>query len=294
MIETMPFGRTGHNSTRTIFGGASLSPLDPGELDRVLQLLLEKGINHIDIAAQYGKGEAERKAGAWMREHRKRFFLATKTMERSYQKAKDEFHSSLERLKVDSVDLLQMHNLVYPDEWEQALGPKGALEALIEAKEQGLTRFLGVTGHGMTAAEMHIKSLERYDFDSVLCPYNYLMMQDPKYAKDFGRLVSLCKEKKVAVQTIKSIARRPYASKRLGTTWYESLSRQEDIEVAVSWVMGDPDVFLVTCAEAPLLPLVLGAAERHAERPSDQRMLSLIEDSGMKPIFAGREMVQPG
>ena len=176
-MEKMAFGRTGHESTRVIFGAASLWGMRQEKADRVLDLLLEYGVNHIDTAASYG--EAELRVGAWMPRHRERFFLATKTGERSAAGAREGLQRSLERLRVDRVDLIQLHNLVEEDEWATALGPGGALEALVEARDQGLVRFIGVTGHGTPVAAMHLRSLERFPFDSVLLPYNFTMMQEP-------------------------------------------------------------------------------------------------------------------
>ncbi len=208
MIEQQPFGRTGHMSTRTIFGAAALGAVTQDEADRTLEQLLAHGVNHIDVAASYG--DAELRIGPWMDRYRDHFFLATKTGQRGYQEARDEIHRSLERLRVDHVDLIQLHNLVDPIEWDQALSPGGALDAAIEAREQGLVRFIGVTGHGGSIAAMHRRSLERFDFDSVLLPYSYIMMQDPHYAADFEALFELCRARNVAVQTIKSIARQPW------------------------------------------------------------------------------------
>ncbi|PMP83872.1 MAG: aldo/keto reductase, partial [Roseiflexus castenholzii] len=188
MIPTAPFGRTGHHSTRAIFGAAALSRVSQEDADRTLDLLLQYGVNHIDTAASYG--DSELRIGPWMREHRARFFLATKTGERTYQRARDEIRRSLERLRVDQIDLIQLHNLVDPQEWEQALGPGGALEAAIEARDLGLVRFIGVTGHGVTVAAQHRRALERFPFDSVLLPYSYILMQNPQYAADFEALAA--------------------------------------------------------------------------------------------------------
>src|SRR5689334_23132401 len=183
MIPTHPFGRTGHESTRTIFGAAALSAVSQDDADRTLEVLFEYGVNHIDVAASYG--DAELRVGPWMDRYRDRFFLATKTGQRTYREARDEIHRSLERLRVAQIDLLQLHNLVATDEWETAMGPGGALEAAIEAREQGLVRFLGVTGHGNAAPVAHRRSLERFPFESVLVPYNYVEMQKPEYAANF-------------------------------------------------------------------------------------------------------------
>ncbi|HKI99466.1 MAG TPA: aldo/keto reductase [bacterium] len=284
MIEKLAFGNTGHLSTRTLFGGAGLKACSQAEADRVLDLLLEHGVNHIDTAATYG--ESELRIGPWMAQHRAKFFLATKTRERSYQKAKDQIHLSLERLRVDHVDLLQLHNLVDPPDWHVAMGPGGALEAAIEAREQGLTRFIGVTGHGTGAPRVHKQSLERFPFDSVLLPYNYVMMQNPQYRADFEALVALCQERKVAVQTIKSIARAPWGDKTpTHDTWYEPLEDQASIDHAVHWVLSRPGVFLNTVGDTHLLPKVLDAASRFQAGPSQPEMERDISGRGITPLF---------
>jgi aryl-alcohol dehydrogenase-like predicted oxidoreductase len=285
----MQFGKTGHQSTRVIFGGASLGAVSQEEADRTLEVLLDYGINHLDVAASYGDGEAEKRMGPWMAEHRKDFFLATKTGKRSYKEASDDLYGSLERLRVDSVDLVQMHNLTDPDEWQRAFSPGGALEALIEARKQGLTRFIGVTGHGYTVADMHLKSLERFDFDSVLLPYNYIMMQNAAYARSFGKLKQVCAEKKAALQTIKSLARGPWQGERVHSTWYQPLDEDSAIQTAVNWVLGDPDVFLISAGDIHLLPRVLEAAARAESRPTASEMEQLQTGQQMHPIFRGSE-----
>jgi aryl-alcohol dehydrogenase-like predicted oxidoreductase len=284
MIEKRPFGRTGHASTRILFGAAALGRVTQEEADRTLEILQAYGVNHIDTAASYG--DAELRIGPWMERHRHDFFLATKTEKRTYQGAWDELHRSLERLRVDSVDLWQMHVLVDPDEWKVAMGPGGALEAFIEAREQGLVRFLGVTGHGLSVAAMHMRSLKRFDFDSVLLPYNYLMMQNPQYVADFDALVSMCQERNVVVQTIKSICRRPWGNNpQTRSTWYEPLEEQADIDRAVHWVLGHPTVFLNSVGDIHVLPRVLDAASRFEARPSDEEMEAMVAEREMAPLF---------
>lgn len=284
MIEKRTFGRTGHLSTRAVFGAAALSQVAQAEADHTLEMLLEYGINHIDTAASYG--DSELRVGPWMERYRENFFLATKTDKRTYQKARDEFHRSLERLQVDRVDLIQLHYLVDPDEWEVAMGPGGALEAVIEAREQGLVRFIGVTGHDTTVAAMHLRSLERFDFDSVLLPYSYVMMQNPQYAADFQTLMKVCQERNVAVQTIKSLVRRPWGDRSpTRATWYEPLESQVAIDRAVHWVLGHPQVFLNTVADIHVLPRVLDAASRFQERPADEEMEDEVERLEMAPLF---------
>jgi aryl-alcohol dehydrogenase-like predicted oxidoreductase len=284
MIPTLAFGRTGHESTRIIFGAAALSGVTQADADRTMELILQHGINHIDVAASYG--EAELRLGPWMKDHRDDFFLATKTGERSYQPAYDEIRRSLERLQVESVDLIQLHNLADAGEWEIALGAGGALEAAVRARDEGLVRFIGVTGHGTEIAEMHKRSLARFDFDSVLLPYNYPMMQNPQYNADFESLVTICLERNVAIQTIKGITKAPWGDRPQTTsTWYEPLQEQAAIDLAVNWVLGRPDVFLNTVGDINILPMVLDAAGRFASRPTDQEMHDLVEQWHMEPMF---------
>ena len=284
MIPKLLFGRTGHESTRTLFGAAALWDVTQEEADRTLDVLFEYGINHIDTAASYG--DAELRIGPWMKRYRSRFFLATKTEERTYQAAKEELYRSLDKLQTDHVDLWQMHLLVEPEEWETAMGPGGALEAFIEAREQGLTRFLGVTGHGVNVAEMHLKSLERFDFDSVLLPYNLTMMQNPRYADGFERLTAVCQQRNVAIQTIKSLARGPWGDKlQTQTTWYEPFTEQAEIDLAVHWVLSRPGVFLNTVGDTTLLPKVLDAAERWDTAVSQAEIEARMQQVTMKPLF---------
>ncbi len=284
MIARAPFGRTGHESTRTLFGAAALGRVTQAEADATLDVLLKYGVNHIDVAASYG--DAELRIGPWMPAHRKDFFLATKTEKRTYQEALDELQRSLERMRVDSVDLWQMHVLVDPEQWEVAMGPGGALEAFIEARAQGLVRFLGVTGHGLNVAKMHMRSLERFDFDAVLLPWNYPMKQNSQYAADFDALVTMCRERSVVVQTIKSLCRRPWADRpHTRATWYEPLEEQGDIDKVVHWVLGRPELFLNTLSDIHLLPKVLDAASRFTQSPTDAEMEALVAAKVMEPLF---------
>jgi aryl-alcohol dehydrogenase-like predicted oxidoreductase len=284
MIPTSPFGRTAHASTRIIFGAAALWQVSQAEADRALDLLLEYGVNHIDTAASYG--DSELRIGPWLARHRQHFFLATKTLERTRAQAREEFHRSLERLRTDHVDLLQLHYLVDPAEWEVALGPDGALEAAVEAREQGLTRFIGVTGHDLVAPAMHLRSLERFDFDSVLLPYNYLLMQNSGYAADCQALLALCQKRNVAVQTIKGLARGPWGDKpHTHTTWYEPLAEQADVDRAVHWVLGRPGLFLNSAGDLSLLPKILDAAGRFQAAPAEAEMAKMAATRGMTPLF---------
>jgi aryl-alcohol dehydrogenase-like predicted oxidoreductase len=286
MIPKQPFGRTGQTSTRLIFGAYALSKATQAEADRLLELLLAYGVNHIDTAILYGN--AEQRIGPWMAKHRRDFFLATKTRKRAYKEAWDDLQRSLDRLRVDYVDLWQMHGLTNPAGWERALGPGGALEAFIEARDQGLVRFLGVTGHGLQAPAMHRRSLERFAFDTVLFPYNYSLWQNPRYAADCAALLTLCRERQVAVQTIKAIARQPWQGrpKTYNTYFYEPLDTPEAIDQAVHWVLGEPDVFLITAGDMRLLPPMLDAADRFVARPSEAEMAAHAARFAIQPLFA--------
>jgi len=284
MIKKQPFGQTGQKSTRAIFGGAAIGRVTQAEADKALDHLLRYGINHIDTAASYG--ESELRIGPWMKTHRKDFFLATKTGKRTYTEAWGDIRNSLKRLQVKSVDLLQLHNLTHPDDWEVAMGDDGALKAAVEAQEQGLTRFIGVTGHGLLAAAMHIRSLKHYEFDSVLLPWNYVLSKTERYKQEFDRLVKICMDRGVAVQTIKSITKGPWATnERVRNTWYEPLEEQNSIDKAVSWVLGSGNIFLITCSDVNLLPKVLDAADRFEGKPSDAMMEQLIKEEHMSRLF---------
>ena len=284
-IPKKAFGRSGHLSTRTLFGAAAFSSVTQDEADRTMELLIEFGVNHIDTAAGYG--DSEMLIGPWMETHRDHFFLATKTNERTYDGAKAQFERSLQRLRVSQVDLIQLHNLLGEDEWEVAMGPGGALEYLIEAREQGLVKHIGVTGHEVAIAGMHQRSLERFDFDSVLLPYNYLMMQNETYRAGFESVLATCRARNTAVQTIKGITRRPLrqlttAATPPGTS--HSLIRRASIKRCIGrW--GTKIVFLNTVGDIHILPKVLDAASRYQTRTPEDVMRAMVAEWEMAPLF---------
>jgi aryl-alcohol dehydrogenase-like predicted oxidoreductase len=284
MIPVQPFARTGHESTRILFGAAAIGNVSQDEADQTMELIREHGINHIDTAASYG--DAELRLGPWMETHRDEFFLATKTGERTRAEAYAEIGRSLERLRTDRVDLIQLHNLVDEDEWQTAFSAAGALEAVVQAKDEGLVRFIGVTGHGVTVAAQHLRSLGEYPFDSVLLPYNFPMSRNASYIADFEALVEVCAERGVAVQTIKAITRGPWGDQnQTANTWYEPLTDQGAIDTAVSWVLGRDGVFLNSVGDIHILPKVIDAAERFTQRPTDGQMRKLEAAFGLEPLF---------
>jgi aryl-alcohol dehydrogenase-like predicted oxidoreductase len=285
-IELAEFGRTGHQSTRVVFGGASLAQVDQRTADQTLDVLLAHGVNHLDVASEYG--EAEVRIRSWLQREPGRFFLATKGDQRTAAGAREELHRSLDRMGVDHVDLWQLHALADPIEWDVALSPGGALEAALEARDQGLIRYIGVTGHGSQIAATHRRSLERFDFDSVLLPYNYVTMGNGYYAENFNALYDTCQQRRVAVQTIKSIALRPWAGREHTTaTWYEPLQAQDDIDLAVWWSLSRPGTFLCSVGDVGLLPKVLDAASRfgQAEAPDEATMSALYQRTAADPLF---------
>jgi aryl-alcohol dehydrogenase-like predicted oxidoreductase len=284
VIERAPFGATGHDSSRVIFGAAALASVSKGDADRALEVLLEHGINHIDVAASYG--DAELRIASWLQRNPGTFFVATKTGERTYRGAREEIRRSLDRLGVDRVDSIQLHNLVDVIEWDTALSADGALEAAVEAREEGLVRYIGVTGHGLSVPEMHRRSLERFAFDSVLAPYNHVQMQDSRYAQTFEALAAVCAQRNVALQTIKSLARRRWDGREhTAATWYEPLREQADIDLAVHWVLGRPEAFLLTTGDVEILPRLLDAAERFQRRPFEEEMADLAVRAEAAPLF---------
>ncbi len=290
MIPTAPFGRTGHASTRVIFGAAALGGLRQERADAVLEQLLDAGINHVDTAAMYG--DSELRIGPWMAEHRDRFFLATKTAQRRGDDARAELERSLERLQVDSVDLIQLHNLVEPEEWEVAHGPGGAVEALAAARAEGLVRHIGVTGHGTRIARVHLRSLEEFPFASVLLPVSFVAMQDDAYRADVEELLDVCAAREVAVQTIKAIGRRRWPEDHDGRrfSWYEPVTDPEAIARAVHWVLGHEQLFLNTSSDATLLGAALDAASAPSPPPTEAEMQADVAALDIQPLFDGEAL----
>lgn len=284
MLPTLTFGRTGHASTRTIFGAAAFWDTPQVDVDASMDLLIQSGVNHVDTAASYGK--SEQLIGDWIRRHGRPFFLATKTDQRTRQAAYDQIRRSLDLLHVDQVDLIQLHALHEESDWQTAFGPGGVIEAVVQAREEGLARFIGVTGHGVPVPEFHLRSLDQFEFDAVLLPYNFVMMQNPRYAENFDKLLEICRQRNVAVQTIKGITRSPWNDVQQNrTTWYRPLEEQADIDLAIHWVFGNPQVFLNMAGDIHLLPRILDAARRFTARPVDAQMQALSERLKMEPLF---------
>jgi aryl-alcohol dehydrogenase-like predicted oxidoreductase len=283
-----PFGSTGHQSSRLIFGAAALGSARQEVADRIIAQVVDAGINHFDTAASYG--DSELRLAPFLADHRSRVFLATKTGERTGSAARAELERSLTRLGVDQIDLIQLHNLVEDDEWAVAHGPGGVVEAMAKARDEGLVRFIGVTGHGLRIPGMHARSLAEFAFDSVLFPYNHALLGLDAYRADVEALLALCAEKGVATQTIKSVARRRWADNtERHFSWYEPLSDEGAIDRAVRFVLARPGLFLNTSSDARLLSaLIAAAASPLATVPPDVTDLQAdVAAQGISPLFDG-------
>ena len=285
MIEQIPFGATGHVSSRAIFGAAALGAMRQEKADATIEMVRSAGINHFDTAAS--SGDSELRLADFLQDHRDDVFLATKTGDRDGDGARASIERSLTRMQIDQVDLIQFHNLAQDGDWDQVMGPGGALAAAIQAREEGLVRFIGVTGHGTRIAEMHLRSLERFDFASVLLPYNYLQLQEDRYRSEFEALYALCTEKGVAMQTIKSIALRRWRAddpeKRF--SWYRPINEAEPMKRAIDYVLSRPDLFLNTSSDASLLEMLLSLSAEPVAAPDDVAMAADAQSMGVEPLF---------
>jgi aryl-alcohol dehydrogenase-like predicted oxidoreductase len=290
MLPASVFGRTGHLSSRVIFGGAALGEMSQRRAFETLEIARAAGVNHYDTAHSYGHAEDVMKP--WLAEHRSSIFLATKTGERTGDAARAGLEDSLRRMGVDRVELIQLHNLVENDEWETAFRPGGAVEALAAARDEGLLDWIGVTGHGVRIPSMHLRSLSEFDFDSVLFPFNHTMLANPAYRGDVEELLALCADRNVAVQTIKSIAKGRWSADYAGPrfSWYEPLTDHGAIGRAVRNVLSREQLFLNSTSDANLLPVVLEAAAGDLTAPSVDELDADVADFGMTPLFDGSEL----
>ncbi len=292
MIPQMPFGSTGHISSRLIFGAAALGSCRQEVADRVLAQVTAAGINHIDTAAGYG--DSELRLAPWLSANTSSVYLATKTGERKGDAARAQLEKSLSRLGVDSVDLIQLHNLVEPEEWDTAFATNGAVAAMVKARDEGLVRHIGVTGHGIRIANMHLRSLQAFPFDAVLLPWNYMLSTNEGYHHDFRQLQDLCLERNVGMQTIKSAALGRWPGGRTGQefSWYQPLNDPDAIARAVRFVLSDPNLFLNTSSDTRILQsLVSGASDANATtRPSDAELNADVANFGITPLFDGAEL----
>lgn len=256
-------GRTQHQSSVILFGAASLGDVTQDVADQSIQFALDAGINHFDTAASYG--DAELRMGPWMKEIRKDIFLATKTGDRDRDSAWRSIERSLERLQVDNVDLIQLHAVTSFEELDLCTGNGGALEAAIQAKEQGLVKHIGITGHGHIAPRVHLEALRRYDFDTVLTPYNFVLYNNPAYRADFDELAAETERKDLGLMNIKTVAKGEWPSQdaQRYATWYEPFDDQAYIDRCVAFVLSRPEITgLASAGDVRLLPKIVDALNR--------------------------------
>ena len=284
-METRRFGRSGHMSTVAIFGAAAFSKISQEEADKVMEMVIEAGVNHIDVAPSYG--QAEERIGPWMPRERGRFFLGCKTMERTREGAWNEMQNSLKRLQTETFDLYQCHAVTTMEELDSVTMKGGALEAFVKARDEGLTKYLGITGHGVDAPQIYLEALRRFDFDSVLFPINFVQMANPEYRKYTEELIATCKAKDVGTMIIKSITKAPWGERQhTATTWYEPFSQMDEIQRAVNFVLSYDVTGVCTAGDTRILPMVLEACENFT-RLSDSEMEEMIQSGKQyEPLFS--------
>ena len=283
-MQTRRFGRTGHMSTIVIFGGFAVGLLGQEEADEVMDLVLARGVNHIDVAPSYA--DAELRLGPWMESHRERFFLGCKTQLRDREKAREELRGSLERLRVDRFDLFQLHAVATMEELENCFAPGGSLEAIVEARDEGLTNYLGITSHGLQAPAVLIEALDRFDFDSVLFTLNFQMWADEAYRKDVSRLMQIAQERDVGTMVIKTWARGPWGEKEQRYhTWYEPFDDAEMIAQALRFNLSQQITGVINAGDARLLPMILDAAERFRPMDGDEQAALVATAGEYEPLF---------
>lgn len=275
-MQKRQLGRTGHMSTVVIFGGAALWDADQATANAALDMALQGGINHIDVAPQYGKAEVL--IGPWLENRRSKFFLGCKTLERTKDAAWAQLHESLDKLHTDQLDLYQLHAITDFDELDKATAKGGAIETLVRARDEGLTRFLGITGHGQNTPAVFLEALSRFDFDTIMFPLNPVLYADPQYRSNAERLLAVCQERNVGVQVIKSIAKEPWGDDgKTYNTWYRPYDAQEKITQGIHFVLSQPGVTAIAAAgDTRLLPMVIQAGQQF-EPMDGEAQADLIE-----------------
>jgi len=283
-METRRFGRTGHISTVAIFGAAAFWEISQTDADKVMEQVIEAGVNHIDVAPSYG--QAEERVGPWMPRERDRFFLGCKTMERTKQGAWDEMQRSLKRLQTETFDLYQCHAITTMDELDAVTMKGGALEAFVEARQRGLINFIGITGHGVNAPQIYLEALRRFDFDSVLFPLNFVQMGNPEYRKYAERLIAECRAKDVGTMVIKTVTKAPWGERRhTATTWYEPFDKPDEIQRAVNFALSYDVTGLCTAGDIRILPTILKACQNLAKLNDHEKEEMIQSTHQYEPLF---------
>jgi aryl-alcohol dehydrogenase-like predicted oxidoreductase len=283
-METRQFGRTGHMSTIAIFGAAAFWQISQADADKVMEQVIEASINHIDVAPSYG--QAEQRIGPWMPHERKRFFLGCKTMERTKQGAWDEMQRSLKLLQTESFDLYQCHAITTMEELDAITMKGGALEACVEARQRGLTKYIGITGHGVNAPQIYLEALRRFDFDSILFPLNFVQFANQEFRKYAEELIATCKAKDVGTMVIKAITKSPWGERpHTATTWYEPFDQMDEIQRAVNFALSYEVTGLCTAGDIRILPMMLSACKNFMQLNETQREEMIQSAKQYEPLF---------
>jgi aryl-alcohol dehydrogenase-like predicted oxidoreductase len=285
-MQTRTFGRTGHQSTVAILGCAAFGQVDQTETDKAMKLALDHGVNHIDIAPSYG--HAEERVAPWMKTHRGDFFLGCKTMERTATGARGELEASLQRLGVDHFDLYQLHAVKTMDDLHEATREGGALDALVKAREEGLIRFIGITGHGVYAPSVFLNAFDQFAFDSVLFPLNFIQFAEDQFRSDAIALLQKCHADQVGVMLIKAICKGPWSDQpQIYHTWYEPFDGEGEIQDAVNFALSQDASGICTAGDTRLLPKVLNACENFTRLSLQDQDEMLRRSSLYEPLFKG-------
>jgi len=283
-METRRFGRIGHMSTIAVFGAAAFWQISQEDADKVMESIIEAGINHIDVAPSYG--QAEIRIGPWMPRERGRFFLGCKTTERTKEGAWNELQTSLKRLQTETFDLYQFHAITTMEELDAVTMKGGALEAFVEARRAGLTKFIGITGHGANAPQIYLEALRRFDFDSVMFPLNFVQLGNPEFRKYAEELVATCKAKDVGTLVIKSVTKAPWGERQhTATTWYEPFDKSAEIQRAVNFALSYDVTGLCTAGDTRVLPLVIKACENFSRLNHDEMEEMIKSGKKYEPLF---------
>ena len=278
------FGRTNHESTLAIFGAAAFYEISQKQADQTMELVIASGINHIDVAPGYG--QAEERLGPWMETERDRFFLGCKTMQRTKETAHDELRHSLDLLRTASFDLYQFHAVCNMADLDLITSTGGALEAVLRAREEGLLKYIGITGHGLEVPGVLLEALRRFDFDSVLFPINFILYSDPDYRQRAEELLAQCANRDIGTMIIKSIARGPWGGKqKTNTTWYQPFTEKEWIQKGINFALSQPITGICTAGDVSLLPAILDACENFKELSALEQAELISRASDFEPLF---------
>lgn len=282
-MEKRILGRTGHRSTFITLGGASVRPTTRKESDAFIKLALDHGVNHIDVAPTYGSGEAERILGKWVKEYRENLFIACKTEKRTKKDAADELSRSLKNLQTDYFDLYQLHGLDDPEELEIALSEDGAIRAILDAKKQGLVKYIGITSHN---PENIMRALKSFDFDTVLLPVNYVLHAHPEPKNDYEPVLALAKKRNLGVIAMKSVVKKSWPTdERTYNCWYQPFDTQKEVDEAVWFTLSQYVTTAASSSDIRIAKMMIDAAERYTPMNKKEQQELLLKASTYKPLF---------